>query len=63
MPAETAGLVHRRTDPDDARVVRVALTGQGDRLVTQLTGAHLAELYKLAAVLDELTNGHRPTDP
>ncbi len=59
--AEAAGLVHRRTDPDDARVVRVALTGKGDRLVTQLTEAHLAELYKLAAVLDELTNGHRPT--
>lgn len=59
--AETAGLVRRRTDPDDARVVRVALTGKGDHLVTQLTEAHLAELYKLATVLDELTNGHRPT--
>ncbi len=59
--AEAAGLVRRRTDPDDARVVRVTLTGKGDRLVTQLTEAHLAELYKLAAVLDELTNGHRHT--
>jgi hypothetical protein len=41
--------------------VRVALSGKGDRLVTQLTKAHLAELYKLAEVLDELTNGHQPT--
>lgn len=58
--AETAGLVLRRSDPADARVVRVALTGKGDRLVTQLTKAHLAELYKLATVLDELTDGHQP---
>lgn len=59
--AEAAGLVLRRSDPADARVVRVALTSKGDRLVTQLTTAHLAELYQLAGVLDDLTNGHRPT--
>ncbi len=37
------------------RVVRVMLTAKGDRLVTELTKSHLIQLYKLAAVLNELT--------
>jgi DNA-binding MarR family transcriptional regulator len=53
--AEAAGLVRRLPDAEDARVVRVMLTARGDRLVTELTTSHLIELYKLAAVLDELT--------
>jgi DNA-binding MarR family transcriptional regulator len=53
--AEAAGLVRRLPDAEDARVVRVMLTTRGDRLVTELTTSHLIELYKLAAVLDELT--------
>lgn len=53
--AEAAGLVRRLPDAEDARVVRVMLTASGDRLVTELTTSHLIELYKLAAVLDELT--------
>lgn len=53
--AESAGLVRRLPDAEDARVVRVLLTARGDRLVTELTRSHLSELYKLAAVLDELT--------
>jgi DNA-binding MarR family transcriptional regulator len=52
--AETAGLVRRSPDPADARVVRVDLTRKGDRLVTELTEAHLAELLKLSATLNEL---------
>lgn len=52
--AETAGLVRRLPDAEDARVVRVLLTARGDRLVTELTRSHLIELDKLAAVLDEL---------
>jgi DNA-binding MarR family transcriptional regulator len=52
--AETAGFVQRSPDPDDARVVRVDLTRKGDRLVTELTEAHLAELGNLAAALNEL---------
>jgi len=48
--------------PESARVTVSRPSRQdsehlGDRLVTQLTQAHLAELYKLAAVLDELTGG------
>jgi DNA-binding MarR family transcriptional regulator len=57
--AEVAGLVRRGPDADDARVVRVMLTAKGDRLVTELTRSHLIELYKLAAVLDELTRDSR----
>lgn len=52
--AEAAGIVHRTPDPDDARVVRVELTERGDKLVTELTTAHLARLYELAAALNDL---------
>ena len=55
--AEAAGLVRRSADPDDARVVRVRLTARGDRLVTELSQAHIAELDNLAGVLNELTEG------
>jgi DNA-binding MarR family transcriptional regulator len=52
--AEAAGFVRRRPDGNDARVVRVELTGKGDRLVTGLTEGHLAELHNLAAALSDL---------
>ncbi len=52
--AEAAGLVERTPDPDDGRVVRVRLTGAGDRILEQLTPAHLDRLHELATVLDEL---------
>ena len=55
--AEVAGLVRRIPDEDDARVVRVTLTAKGNRLVIQLTQAHLAELRKLAMTLNELAPG------
>ena len=52
--AEQAGLVRRTPDPRDARLVRVKLTSKGERIVNELTPAHLIELHSLAAVLDEL---------
>jgi DNA-binding MarR family transcriptional regulator len=52
--AEAAGLVERTPDADDGRVVRVRLTGAGDRVLNKLTRAHLERLHELAAVLDEL---------
>ncbi len=52
--AEAAGLVERTHDQGDGRVVRVSLTGKGDRMVTMLTQASLDRLHDLAAVLDEL---------
>ena len=52
--AVAADLVSREADAADARLVRVNLTGRGDRLVIKLTQAHLAELRKLAVALYEL---------
>jgi DNA-binding MarR family transcriptional regulator len=52
--AEAAGLVRRMPDGRDARLVRVRLTAKGDRILGQLTPAHLVELHSLAAILDEL---------
>ncbi|MGE5291582.1 MAG: MarR family transcriptional regulator [Micromonosporaceae bacterium] len=52
--AEAGGFVRRCPDASDGRIVRVQLTNKGDRLVTELTGGHLAELHKLAAVLNNL---------
>jgi len=52
--AEAAGVVRRTPDTDDARVVRVELTDKGDKLVTDLTTAHLARLYELAGALNDL---------
>ena len=57
--AEAAGFVRRRPDGSDARVVRVELTEKGDRLVTELTEAHLAELHRLAAALGDLLPAER----
>ena len=56
--AEAAGLVERTPDADDGRVVRVRLTGEGDRILTKLTRAHLERLHELAIVLDELVTKH-----
>jgi DNA-binding MarR family transcriptional regulator len=56
--AEAAGLVERIPDRDDGRVVRVRLTGAGDRVLSKLTRAHLERLHELAAVLDELVTKH-----
>jgi DNA-binding MarR family transcriptional regulator len=52
--AVAAGLVERTRDPHDGRVVRVRLTKAGDRILQELTPAHLARLNELAVVLDEL---------
>ena len=54
--AQAAGLVQRMPDGDDGRVVRVRLTKEGDRILHQLTRAHLHHLHDLAVVLDELVS-------
>ena len=56
--AEAAGLVERAPDSDDGRVVRVRLTTEGERILQQLTAAHLDRLHELAIVLDELVTRH-----
>jgi len=54
--AQAAGLVQRTPDADDGRVVRVGLTKDGDRILQQLTRAHLHRLHDLATVLNELVS-------
>ena len=59
--AEAAGIVRRVPDARDGRLVRVRLTPRGERVLNELTPAHLVELHALAAVLDELVEGARGT--
>jgi len=54
--AAAAGLVRRAPDNTDGRVVRVELTGEGDRKLRQLTRAHLQRLHDLAGLLDDLVS-------
>lgn len=49
-------LVRRVEDPDDRRVVRLALTGKGEAALEQLASLHLAELTRLADSLLPLWN-------
>jgi DNA-binding MarR family transcriptional regulator len=59
--AVAAGLVRRRPDPDDRRVVRVRATPHGNAVLRRLTRAHLAELARLAPALEALWAGLEPT--
>jgi len=52
--AASVGLVDRRTDPDDHRVVRLHLTARGAGRLRQLSGAHLEELRRLAPKMRSL---------
>jgi len=52
--AERLDLVRRHDDPDDARVVRVALTTHGQRLLAELSSSHLAELRRLRGSVGDL---------
>lgn len=66
--AEAAGLVERIPDLEDGRLVRVRLSRRGEKILSDLTRAHLARLHDLAAVLDELVTSaygqdDRPTLP
>jgi len=56
--AEAAGLVERIPDADDGRVTRVRLTSASERILRELTPAHLERLSDLAAVLDDLVTKH-----
>ena len=55
--AEAAGLVRRRADPDDHRVVRLTLTASGSRRLGQLSALHLEELDRLRPQLRALWAG------
>lgn len=49
--AQRAGLVRRRVDAVDHRVIRVALTETGESRIAQLSRLHLEELRRLAPLL------------
>lgn len=54
-------LVTRTRDPGDARVVRITLTALGEQRIKQLSALHLAELARLAPLLEHLTAGLPPS--
>lgn len=49
-----AGLVRRRTDTEDARRVRVALTPRGTRTLSRLVSRHVRELARFRAAVPTL---------
>jgi len=54
------GLIERRRDSDDHRLVRLALTPLGHERVNALAQAHLKELHQLAEVLAALLDADSP---
>jgi DNA-binding MarR family transcriptional regulator len=52
--AEAAGLVQRSVDPDQHRVVRLALTPEGAERLGRLAAQHLDELAQLAPTMEAL---------
>lgn len=55
--AEAAGLVQRREDEDDRRVVRLRLTSRGTAILVQLSRLHLEELTRLVPEVRTLWAG------
>lgn len=59
--AEGAGLVRRLPDAVDKRVVHLAVTPAGARLLARLAEGHLEELRRLAPRIHGLCDGLDPT--
>src|SRR6185295_11388736 len=55
--AERAGLLERRPDEVDQRVVRLHLTARGEELLGRLSSQHLEELERLAPRMRQLWQG------
>ena len=51
---EAAGLVRRSPDPDDRRVVHVALTPRGEEVLEEITAQNLGELRALGQLTKDL---------
>jgi len=49
--AQAQGLVERTADPDDARAVRIVLTGEGERVLGRLSALHRDQLRRMREVL------------
>jgi len=52
--AAAAGLVDRLTDADDRRLSRLRVTTKGESLLHRLTEQHVAEISRLAPVVEAL---------
>jgi DNA-binding MarR family transcriptional regulator len=52
--AEAAGLVRRKPDPEDHRVVRLGLTALGRRRLERLSALHLDQLKQLTPSITQL---------
>ena len=52
--AEAAGLVTRRRDADDQRIVHVALTERGEATLAALAAEHLEELERVGLIYRDL---------
>lgn len=46
--AEAAGIIERRSDPHDGRVVNLVLTRKGNAALSRLSAQHIEELGRLA---------------
>ena len=55
--AERAGLVRRRQDPNDHRVVRLTLTSRGAAILERLGALTVAELSRLAPRMRDMWAG------
>lgn len=58
--ADAAGLVTRRRDADDHRVVRLRLTRKGAQRLERLSALHLEELKRLGPTLAGIAAGLEP---
>jgi DNA-binding MarR family transcriptional regulator len=54
--AATAGLVDRQTDPDDRRLTRLQVTPEGEAVLRRLTRQHVAEIQRLAPIIEALND-------
>jgi DNA-binding MarR family transcriptional regulator len=61
--ADAAGFVVRVRDPDDHRVVRLALTPEGTKRLEALSAQHVEELQRLALRLPSAWRGLMPRQP
>ena len=60
--AQAGGYVERQRDGDDARVVRLRLTDQGESCISKLSQLHLDELQQLAPLLRHVVEANAKRD-
>jgi DNA-binding MarR family transcriptional regulator len=58
--AVKAGLIERREDPVDRRMVRLSLSALGSQTLTQLSELHLEEIKRLAPRIQAISQGLEP---